>query len=65
MDKRADYKRSRVHYKSGKGAIEISVTASDSVALLASLTSTIKQLRIIADIDNTTAKLAGQGRRRA
>jgi tRNA threonylcarbamoyladenosine modification (KEOPS) complex Pcc1 subunit len=57
MDKRADYKRSKVHYKQGKGAIEITVTASDPVALLASLTGAIKQLRIIAGIDRTAAKL--------
>jgi tRNA threonylcarbamoyladenosine modification (KEOPS) complex Pcc1 subunit len=63
MDKRADYKRSKVRYRSGKGAIEITVTASDPVALLASLTGAIKQLRIIAGIDNTAARITAKQRR--
>jgi len=58
MDKKADYKRSSVRYRIKGNAIEIEVEASDPVALVASLNSSIKQLRIISSVDSAITKLA-------
>ena len=44
------YKRSAVIVKRRKEGIEIKVTAKDTVALVASLVNTIKQLRLVESV---------------
>ena len=46
------YKRGSIYFKSKKDTIEIRVEASDPVALLASVTSAIKQLRVVSGVDS-------------
>ncbi len=46
------YKRGSVSFKASKDEIKIDVKANDPVALLASVTSAVKQLRIISDVDS-------------
>jgi len=57
LDKHVAYKRSKVEYKSGRGTIEIRVTASDSVALVSALNGALKQLRIITSVDRAVSRL--------
>lgn len=65
VDKSVKYKRSSVKYKASKDFIEVNVSAADPVALVSSLTSALKQLRIIASVDKTVSKLAAKESRRA
>ena len=44
------YKRSAVIVKQRKEGVEIKVTAKDTVALVASLVNTIKQLRLVESV---------------
>jgi len=44
------YKRSAVIVKQRKEGVEIKVTAKDTVALVASLINTIKQLRLVESV---------------
>ena len=60
LDKKAGYKRGSVEYKSGKGTLEIKVTAQDPVALVSALSGALKQLRIITSVDNTVSKLTAE-----
>lgn len=46
------YRRGSVSFKAKNGAIEIKIEAKDPVALLASLGSAIKQLRVVSDVDS-------------
>lgn len=65
LDKGVRYKRSSVKYRSGKGVLEIRVTAQDPVALVSSLNSALKQLRIITSVDKIVSKLAAAEKGRA
>jgi tRNA threonylcarbamoyladenosine modification (KEOPS) complex Pcc1 subunit len=47
MDREIKYKRSRITVKRHGGAIDITVHADDPVALISSINSVIKQLRVI------------------
>ena len=60
LDKKDVYKRSKVKYRSSNGALEITVTASDPVALVSSLNGVLKQLRIITTVDKVTSKLLAE-----
>lgn len=46
------YKRGSTSFKATADSIEIKVEANDPVALLASLASAIKQLRVVSDVDS-------------
>ncbi|MGC8662675.1 MAG: KEOPS complex subunit Pcc1 [Candidatus Micrarchaeia archaeon] len=53
MDKSEEYKRSRTNINEKGGKISIEVESSDAVAMLASLNSVLKQLRVISGVANT------------
>lgn len=46
------YKRGSISFKATKEAIEIRVEANDPVALLASVASAIKQLKVVSDVSS-------------
>ncbi|MDE1874098.1 MAG: hypothetical protein KGI04_03190 [Candidatus Micrarchaeota archaeon] len=46
------YKRGSVSFKAAKDSIEISVEADDPVALLASVSSAVKQLKVVGDVSS-------------
>lgn len=46
------YKRGSVVFKANNGTIEIKVQANDPVALLASVSSAVKQLKVVSDVDS-------------
>lgn len=51
IDKRIDYRRSRVRITGSRSTIIIEVTAEDTRALLASMNGALKQLRIVSNVD--------------
>jgi tRNA threonylcarbamoyladenosine modification (KEOPS) complex Pcc1 subunit len=51
IDKKIDYKRSKVRITGDSKSITIEVSATDSRALLASLNGALKQLRIVSNVD--------------
>lgn len=46
------YKRGATSFKATKDTIEVKVEANDPIALLASVASALKQLRVISDVDS-------------
>ncbi len=56
MEKPKKYKRSNIKIKNTNGLIEIDVDASDATALIATLGSVIKQLRVIRKVDSIVEK---------
>jgi tRNA threonylcarbamoyladenosine modification (KEOPS) complex Pcc1 subunit len=60
LGKEGGRKRSTVEYKSGKGTLEIKVTASDPVALVSSLNGVLKQLKIITNVEKTVSRLTNK-----
>ena len=54
----AKYKRGKVTFRSEGDSLEVAVTASDAVALLASLNSALKQLRVVAGVDKAIGRLS-------
>jgi tRNA threonylcarbamoyladenosine modification (KEOPS) complex Pcc1 subunit len=61
LGKEGGRKRSTIEYKSGKGTLEIRVTASDPVALVSSLNGALKQLRVVTSVDRTVSRLISKG----
>ncbi len=59
METDMKYKRGGVKASLSNGLIRINVEASDQVALLASMGSALKQLRIITSVDGTVSRLVG------
>ena len=51
MDIPKEYKRSKLKIKEEGGKIRVDIEANDPVALIASLSSTIKQMRVISSVD--------------
>ena len=54
MDKRIDFKRSKASVKRNGSKIAISVRAEDPVALVSSINSFLKQVRIIGNAEKLT-----------
>lgn len=52
MDKKISYKRSSVRIKSTQNTVSVEVNAQDPVALVASLGSVLKQIRIIGNAES-------------
>jgi tRNA threonylcarbamoyladenosine modification (KEOPS) complex Pcc1 subunit len=46
------YKRGSISFNATKDSIEIMVEANDPVALLASVSSAVKQLKIVSSVDS-------------
>jgi tRNA threonylcarbamoyladenosine modification (KEOPS) complex Pcc1 subunit len=44
------YRRGSISFRATNGTIEVKVEANDAVALLASLSSAVKQLRVVGDV---------------
>jgi tRNA threonylcarbamoyladenosine modification (KEOPS) complex Pcc1 subunit len=57
IEKTLDYKRSSVKISEKKGVISIVVEANDAMALMSSLNSSLKQLRIVSGADSAISKL--------
>ena len=57
LDKRPDSKRGRVRVSEKGGVILIEAEASDAAALISSLGSSIKQLRVVSSVDLPIARL--------
>ncbi|MDE1850748.1 MAG: hypothetical protein KGH54_03070 [Candidatus Micrarchaeota archaeon] len=51
LDKKLNYKRSKVSVKLSKNTLIIQVRANDPVALVASINSVLKQIRIIGNAE--------------
>ena len=51
MDMPKEYKRSKLKIKEKGGKITLDIEANDPVALIASLSSIIKQMRVISSVD--------------
>lgn len=56
----AKYKRGSVTFRPKGESLEVAVTASDAVALLASLNSALKQLRVVAGVDKAIGRLSAK-----
>ena len=52
VGKGGKYKRGSVSFSEKEGAIVIDVEADDAVALLSSINSAVKQLRIVGEVDS-------------
>ncbi|MCL5239255.1 MAG: CTAG/PCC1 family protein [Candidatus Marsarchaeota archaeon] len=52
VGKGAKYKRGSLSFNASKDSIEIKVEASDPVALLASVSSAVKQLKVVTSVDS-------------
>ena len=50
MDMPKDYKRSKLKIEEKGGKITVDIEANDPVALIASLSSMIKQMRVISSV---------------
>lgn len=50
VGKGESYKRGSVSFSAKKGAVEVAVKATDAAALLASLNSALKQLRVVNSV---------------
>ncbi len=46
------YKRGSISFRATKDSVEIGVEADDATALLASVSSAVKQLRIVSSVDS-------------
>jgi len=46
------YKRGSISFAEKKGVIQVDVIADDAVALLASISSAVKQLKIVSEVDS-------------
>ena len=51
MDIPKEYKRSKLKIKEEGGKIRVDIEANDPVALIASLSSMIKQIRVISSVN--------------
>ena len=51
LDKKINYKRSRVSVKRASNILTVEVKADDPVALVASMNSVLKQIRIIGNAE--------------
>ena len=58
VGEKTPYKRSNVSYKASKDSITIDVKARDAASLLSSISSSLKQIRIIESVDSMAEKLA-------
>ncbi len=56
IGKGTKYKRGSVSFKATKNDLEISITANDPVAMLSSLSSAIKQLKVVSGVDSLIKK---------
>ncbi|MGB9732709.1 MAG: KEOPS complex subunit Pcc1 [Candidatus Micrarchaeia archaeon] len=52
IDMPKEYKRSKVKVSEKGGKIKVNIEAEDAVALIASLSSIIKQMRVVSAVDN-------------
>ena len=50
------YKRGSVSFQATKDSIKIKIEADDTVALLASVSSAVKQLKVVSDINSLMRK---------
>lgn len=56
MDKGIRFKRSKVSAKPVKGGMEITINSDDTIALIASMNSMLKQFRVISSVREVTGK---------
>ncbi|MDE1855020.1 MAG: hypothetical protein KGH57_01720 [Candidatus Micrarchaeota archaeon] len=56
LGKGKKYKRGSLTFKAGTGTVDIRVEADDAIALLASVSSAVKQLKVVSDVDSLFTK---------